>query len=132
MGDRRCKDCFASPFTRALLRKRREESIMKGLAVLPLCLLATLPVATCFVPAMPVGFAMRGVSSVMATSPIPGVGRGSGTRACQHRGSTCAVLSMSMGGAKAGDKVSLHYVGTLEDGIVLFARARAYAHAYVK
>jgi hypothetical protein len=102
---------------------------MKGLAVLPLCLLATLPVATCFVSAMPVGCAVRGVSR--------SVGRGSGTMVWQHRGSTCAVLSMSMGGAKAGDKVSLHYVGTLEDGIVLFAlnpkpRARDNAHAYVK
>ena len=101
---------------------------MKGLAVLALCLLAALHKATCFVSAMPVGFAVRGVSSVMARSPIPEVWRGSGTRAWQHRVSTCAVLSMSMGGAKAGDKVSLHYVGTLEDGIVLYVLALMPTH----
>jgi hypothetical protein len=33
-----------------------------------------------------------------------------------------------MGGAKAGDKVSLHYVGTLEDGIVLYVLALMPTH----
>ena len=100
---------------------------MRGLAVLPLCLLATLPGATCFVSAMAQSthIETRGVWSIMARSPIPAVVRGSGTMAWQHRGSTSAVLSMSMAGAKAGDKVSIHYVGTLEDGIVLFARVLA-------